>query len=228
MLKSCNPLEKTWRQKPFNYPPILSKERKGQQTFTSSKSVIEDNGSREQTVQVVQNKDPNTEFFRRVTEFTDDDADRYHRHYNKGLLEDPKEALTTLVITVVSEDKTSCCTEFVCLAGAIRTLENFTKDVDGMTICCKTMWMNNPSLKREIENDWKLDNQDQHSIAYRLINVSEDGEDFPVVDREQATLKVVQRQQPGKDHSMKYEIYASFDGRKDVKVLQFLPELIKV
>ena len=28
MLKSCNPLEKTWRQKPFNYPPILSKARK--------------------------------------------------------------------------------------------------------------------------------------------------------------------------------------------------------
>ena len=165
-------------------------------------------------------EEKNTDFLRRVTELTDDAADKFHRHFNKGILQKPEESLTTLVITLISKDERT--TKFVCFAGAIRTLENFTKEFDDMTVCCKTMWMNNPSLKCDIEKEWKPKDQDPHSIAYRLIKISNDGEYVTQSIQQQASISLQQTQ-----HVITVRCDIHKNDNKNIHLLHFTPEIIK-
>ena len=157
-----------------------------------------------------------------TSDFADFMSKCYHSHFNKGVLKDPDESITAIIIAVMPPEKKCCQIEFICFSGAVRTIENFTKDIDGMIVCCKTIWLHNPELKCNIEKRNVKGSKSRSSFPYRLSTHSEIDTLDLMENTQHLSIDIVTAPQG------QINIYTTSNGGKKVPLLQFQPEAIKL
>lgn len=75
--------------------------------------------------------------------------------------------ITLLTIVSQQQDKEYTVTNII-VAGAIDSVDNFTKQVGESWFCCITRWATNPELKKHIEDEWRLQYNNTTAHPHRV------------------------------------------------------------